>query len=694
MNVGIDLGTTYSAVAAFDKAKGSVKVLKNSEGEITTPSVTCVENGRVYIGNEAKSMMKDGNLNCASFYKNMMGEEFTFFLDDKEMTAEDISALFLRRLKEDIESANGIKIDGAVITVPAYFDEKRRNATMNAGKRAGLKVLKIINEPTSAIIAYGLTGRGKKTAMVYDLGGGTFDVTVAEIDGTHVNVLTTNGDHTLGGKNWDSKLFEYLAAKFNGEFGVDINAYPEEASELLVRCEELKKKLSAMNESTVVVRCSGYSGRYTVTRSEFEEMTEYLLNQTEFIIQKCFDEMRSGGRNFGWSNIDEVVLVGGSTRMPQVRNMIVSLFGREPVTSGINVDTIVAAGAAMQAELATAGSLVLGGARTPGHMLSGSSGSSGGLLIKSSDIEDVTAHGLGMIAFDERTSQFVCSIILEKNSKIGVPKFKDYSIRGNKCEVYVLQGESADPYDCNLLYAYVIKGLNASVNNDFSVTFLYDANGMVQVSARTKAGQVLDVEKLPVTESLGDLLARLKKEREQVKNSNIEVALVVDVSGSMEGDPINEAVAAVTNFVKESDFHRTKLCIVRFAESADILCRMTNEMYKIKTSIGRLKVDGTCGYGTKGGSLFYECSKLFAKDGRDIKVIVVLTDGYWEGSLGAEKQANQLKNDGVIIYAIGIADADDEFLERIASPGCSKKIDLSKLGETFGQIASTIANVK
>lgn len=686
MNVGIDLGTTYSAVATFDKSKGEVVILKNGEGERTTPSVTHIENGKVTIGNEAKQMMASGDTNCVAFYKTTMGEDFTFYLDGKEYTSEDVSALFLRELKKDIENANNVKIDGAVITCPAYFDEKRREATLRAGERAGFKVLKIINEPTSAIIAYGLTGQGKKTVMVYDLGGGTFDVTIAAIDGTKVSVLSTNGDHSLGGKDWDKDIFDYVARQFQDEFDVDISLMPEESSELRVICEDAKKRLTSLAETTVVVRAAGFVGKYPIKRTDFDDMTEHLLNQTTMLINKCFEEL-----NYTWRNIDEVVLVGGSTRMPQVREAIVKQFGKEPVIGKINVDTIVAAGAAMQAELSVNQTLTLGGVQKPSNTLGGAPGRTGGLTIAAADIADITAHSLGMITLDDPEEiTFKNSIILAKNSRIGVPKSRDYKLRNDKCDVYVLQGEVEDPHACTLLYKFSINGLQKGKENIFSVSFLYNQNGMIEVGAVDDKGHALPVTKENVTESIEELLERLKREQmEARRNAKIEVMIMVDVSGSMAGEGIEAAYHAVEQFVNSSDLSHTYIELIAFADRDKVILRFSNDGKEILRAMKKLDPDGHLGWGNADGSLLKNNGWNFTQKGK--RVIVILTDGCWVHSTPHIDQANDLKRDEVVIYAIGVADADYDFLAKIASNGLAKKIDLSELADTFGEIAGSIA---
>ena len=689
MNVGIDLGTTYSAVAYFDKAKGVPVILLNSEGEKTTPSVTHIENGKVSIGNEAKNYMSSGDCNAVAFYKNMMGDkDATFYLDGKEYSPEDISALYLRELIKDIEKANGVKIDGAVITCPAYFDEARRNATLNAGKRAGLNVLKIINEPTSAIIAYGLNGGAKKNVMVYDLGGGTFDVTIAEVNGAKIKVLTTNGDHCLGGKNWDSVIVDYLADKFYDEFSIDIRRNPEDLNEVQVLCEDVKKKLSQMKEVTAVVRTEGYVGKYKVTREDFDEKTLFLLNQTEMLIDKCFSDMQNNGYSgFGWNSVDEVVLVGGSTRMPQVKEMIVNKFGKQPVTGNINVDTIVASGAAIQAELSTSERLVLSTKSQPATL--GGAPVSNRLELRSADIEDITSHSLGMLAFDKSGEEIINSIILKKDSKIGVPENKNYQFSGDTLHAYVLQGEETDPFLCNLLYHYEISGMKRGAKNNVCVSYLYNQNGIVDVTAKTQDGTTLKVTKSQDLPSLEEIIDKLKEEKNNPKGK-IEVLMLIDISGSMKGDGIKEAKNAMETFAKNSTLPNLYIGIDKFANRHDTHLGFTNDKKRINYSIKNLSVDGKLGYGTEGSGLFNALKHKFSRDAVG-KIVIVLTDGEWRSEDEAVYQAEQLKNDDVQIYAVGVAESNYEFLEKVASKGCAKKIDASELAEAFSDIAGSIA---
>ena len=687
INVGIDLGTTYSAVAVFNKEKGETEILKNSLGKNVTPSVIWIENGVVVIGEDAKAEQAAGNTNTAAFYKSLMGEAgYSLFIDGRQYTPEELSGLYLKALKGDIEEANCVEIEGAVITVPAYFGEVQRLATMRAGTAAGFKVLKIINEPTSAIIAYGLTGSTKKTVLVYDLGGGTFDVTIANVNGTEVDVVSTNGNHQLGGKDWDSIILEEAATRFRDEFGIDVHDYPEVYNELLVKCEQVKQKLTSLSSTTITVSCDGFTGKYEITRSFFEQCSAGLLNEKANLIQKCFFELSDKyGREIGWDCIDEVILAGGSTRMPQVRQFITERFCKPPVTQRLDVDTVVAAGAAMQAELCTSKTLVLGASS------SRSSQQSSQIVIRSSDIKDITAHSLGMLAISkDDESTYVNSIIIPKNSRMNETFGRNYKLKGDSLDVYVLQGESESPYDCEILYRYVITGMPRGVTNEFTVNFLYNNNGVVEVNAVLSDGTILKAEQFKVTETADELIARLIHEKEdRMKNTGLKIIMMLDTSGSMSGTPVEKAKDAMMDFVRQTDLSRAKIAVVDFADSCRWACHFTNNERELETAIMGMESGGSCGCGTSGRPLkTYGAS--FTRDAT-ARVIVVLTDGVWSNQAEEEQAADRLKKDGVIIYAIGFGSANEAFLQRIASEKGARKVDLNALGSTFKEIASTIA---
>lgn len=694
INVGIDLGTTYSAVATFSKESGRVQVLKNSSNSDCTPSVLCIQNGKILIGEEAKDEQKCGNVNTAAFYKSMMGDPgWNAYIDGQEYSAEQLSGYFLKNLIDDIEKTNGVEIDGAVITVPAYFNDKQREATIRAGKQAGLRVLKIINEPTSAIIAYGLTGGKDKNVMVYDLGGGTFDVTVAHVSGTKIDVLATNGNHQLGGKDWDEILINDIKEQFYSDNGISIDDHEEDLKELQVRCEEAKKRLSSAPSTIISIQCEGVSGKYTITREDYADKTSSLLNETISLIHSCFEEISEAqGRRFGWSDIDEVVLVGGSTRMPQVKDMIVREYGRQPVTKDINVDTIVAVGAAMQAELCVNNTLTLSVGAEP---VSGSASSSNTgpatLTIHNSDIQDITAHSLGMLALASDEKTYINSIIIRKNSKVNETFSRDYTFTGDKLQVYVLQGESRDPYDTDIIGAYSITGMPADNKSRIKVNFLYNSNGVVEVNARLENGMTLSATRETVNEMMSELIARLEREGREAeeaarRNSRIEIMLMIDTSGSMSGSPISEAKRAAKGFVSEFDLSRVYISIISFADRSKYKCTWENDQAKLNRAIDSVEVDevGYCNAETPIKNNY----KRFHNDYP--RVIVVLTDGYWSDQKTEEIAAEMAKKDGIIIYGIGIGGADEKFLQKISS-GKGRKVDLSQLATTFKEVAASIA---
>lgn len=689
INVGIDLGTTYSAAATFSKQTGGVSILKNSFGNDCTPSVVCIENGTVLIGEDAKTEQRVGNINTVAFYKNMMGNEnYTAFIDGKDYSAEELSCKFITEFVRDIEKTNNVSIDGAVITVPAYFNDKQREATIRAGEKAGLRILKIINEPTAAIIAYGLTGGKTKNVLVYDLGGGTFDVTIAHINGSSVDVIATNGNHQLGGKDWDEVLISEIKEKFYDEYKIDIADYPEDLKELQVKCEEAKKRLSSVASTFITIQCDGYLGKYEVTRENFADKTYSLLYETVLLIKNSFDEISEAqNKPFGWADIDEVVLVGGSTRMPQVRDMIISEYGKSPVTKDINVDTIVATGAAMQAELCVSNTITLTLARKPSFNATVTPNVGFTFTIKDSDIKDITSHSLGMLALDSNEENYINSIIINKNSKVNDVFSREYTFSGKTLDVYVLQGESRNPFECDMVGKYIISGMPNEKNNKITVNFLYNSNGVVEVNAKLIDNTILHSTKSVCNESLYDIIERLKSECEEAKKIKpIEVMLMIDTSGSMCGERIKQAKSAAKEFVRQFNLDYTYISVASFSDSTKFHCEKENNLRYILSAIDHVTECDTSGGNSE--TPITNNYKCFSHNHQ--KVIVILTDGYWAYQAKEEKSANEAKKAEIVIYGIGIGEADEAFLNNI-STGVGKKVDLSQLSATFKDVASNIA---
>lgn len=688
--VGIDLGTTYSAVAYYNEQSGRVEMLKNGEGEEVTPSVVAVDDGKFIIGVPAKDMQAAGYTEVAAFYKSMMGDPaFVKYIDGQELSAEDLSREFLRALKAETERANGVRLRDAVITVPAYFNEDQRQATLRAGEGAGFHVLKIINEPTAAIIAYGLTGGPRRNVLVYDLGGGTFDVTVAEVNGSRVRVLGTTGNHQLGGQDFDRVLIRHIVSCFEAEHGINIEDHPEDYNELTVKCEKLKKQLTTSPQAVVSVQCDGLYGKYTVTRAFFEEETRMLLEETMMLCERCFTEI---GNGFSWKKIDEIVLVGGSTRMPQIGAALREKTGRAPTVIGARVDTVVAAGAAISALLCRTGSVTLNPVAL-GNVHGKSDAPAGGatlLTLTQDSVRDVTSHGLGMLAFGRDGETIVNSIIIPKNGPVGEAQSREYTFTGKELNVYVLQGESEDPHDCTLLYRYSLTGMPRD-NRRLSVQFLYNQNGVVEVGGTAENGAALRADRVRETRSLDEVLAELYREREKAKKEAArrvppDITFMVDTSGSMSGHPIKQVREAIYAFIDQFSGLGALFSLMIFDDTCTYLFSGAEDKARITTAVNAL--DSRCA--ENGAEPFGQYNRK--KNGRAPRIIICLTDGVWMTQNAAIQSTDALKKDGVTIYAIGFGSADEEFLRKIASDGSmAKKIDLSKLTTTFREIASGIA---
>ncbi len=455
--IGIDIGTTNSCVAVMEG--GSPNVITNSEGARTTPSVVAFQkDGERIVGQVAKRQAVTNADRTIMSIKRKMGTTEKVSIDGKDYTPQEISAMVLSKLKSDAESYLGEPVTQAVITVPAYFNDSQRQATKDAGKIAGLEVLRIINEPTAAALAYGMTDMDK-TVMVYDLGGGTFDVSILEIADGVFEVLSTNGDTHLGGDDFDQAIIDYLVKTFKESDGIDLTNDKMAMQRLKEAAEKSKIELSATTTSAVslpfiAVDASGPKNLdITLTRAKFEELTASLVDRTLVSIRNA---MRDA--NLQPSQIDEVLLVGGSSRIPAVQEAVKKEMGKEP-HKGINPDECVAVGAARQAG-------VLGGEET------------GVLLL------DVTPLSLGI-----ETLGGVCTKLIERNTTIPTSKSQVFSTAADgqtQVEIHVLQGEREMAQYNKTLGRFNLTGIAPAPRGvpQIEVTFDIDANGIVNVTAK------------------------------------------------------------------------------------------------------------------------------------------------------------------------------------------------------------------
>ena len=472
--VGIDLGTTFSGIAYVNKY-GKPEIITNREGERITPSVVLFEDDTPIVGSTAKNSAVANPYDTVQLVKRKMGDPtWKFPTTSGELyTPEEISALILKRLKEDAEARLGEKIQDAVITVPAYFDDAQRKATQDAGKIAGLNVLRIINEPTAAALAYGLEKTDRRQiVLVYDLGGGTFDVTIMQLDQHGINVKATSGDKNLGGFDWDNQIMQFLNEEFQKQGGSDLLQNPILEQQLREKAENAKKALSTKSKTKVFINDQGKNVSITLTLEKFQEITKKLIARTGQMMEFVLEDA-----GLTWREIDKILLVGGSTRMKAVSTLIEQMSGKKP-SREVDPDEAVALGAAVQGTLlnikagkADLVELEAGGANVE--------------VLKTFTVKDVTAHSMGVVLVENYNhTQKYNQIVLPKNSSIpGEARQTVYTIEDQQINYHcqVTEGEERELQYVKIIGEGIIDLPPYPKNSLLEVVFKYDADGIVHV---------------------------------------------------------------------------------------------------------------------------------------------------------------------------------------------------------------------
>ena len=455
--IGIDLGTTNSCVCVYEG--GEAKVIANPEGERTTPSVVAFKNGEIIVGGAAKRQTVV-NPDTISSIKRLMGTKEKVHANGKDYTPEEVSAMILSDLKKTAEAYLGEKVTKAVITVPAYFNDAQRQATKNAGKIAGLEVERIINEPTAAALAYGLDKQEEsQKVLVYDLGGGTFDVSILELGDGVFEVLSTSGNNKLGGDDFDHKVVEFILNEIEKEHKIDLSNDKMAMQRIKDAAEKAKKDLSGVTTTTISLPFLAQSSDGVVnfetnlTRAKFEELTHDLVEETLTPVRKA---LKDAGLKA--SDLDKVLLVGGSTRIPKVQEVVKKELGKEP-SKGVNPDEVVAMGAAIQ----------------------------GGVL--TGEVNDIVLLDVTPLSLGIETLGGVCTVLIPRNTTIPTSKSQVFSTAADNqpaVDIHILQGERSMAADNKTLGNFQLTGIPAAPRGvpQIEVTFDIDANGIVNVKAK------------------------------------------------------------------------------------------------------------------------------------------------------------------------------------------------------------------
>ena len=541
--VGIDLGTTNSVVAVLEG--GEPTVIANAEGNRTTPSIVAFKSEEVLVGELAKRQAITNPDNTVRSIKRHIGTNWKQNFEGKDYTPQEISARILQKLKRDAESYLGDDVTDAVITVPAYFNDAERQATKEAGQIAGLNVLRIINEPTAASLSYGLENNEDQKILVFDLGGGTFDVSILEISEGVFEVKSTSGDSKLGGDDWDQRVMDWLIDKFKSSTGIDLSNDKMAIQRVQEGAEKAKIELSSTSETEInlpFITANDAGPQHLLeklSRSEFEKITADLVERTKEPVEKALSD---AGMQF--TDIDHVILVGGSTRMPSVQQLVKSLTGKDP-HKGVNPDEVVASGAAIQA----------------------------GVL--KGDVKDVLLLDVTPLTLGVETKGGIMTKMIERNTTIPTKRSEVFSTAENnqtQVEIHILQGEREMASGNKSLGRFTLTDIPAAMAGtpQIEVTFDIDANGIVNVNAKdlgTGKEQAITITGGTALEE--DEIDRMIKDAEQHANEDAKKKELIETRNMAEG-----MVTSTEKMLDENKDKATEEEVQSITEAADKLKKL------------------------------------------------------------------------------------------------------------------------
>jgi molecular chaperone DnaK len=573
--VGIDLGTTNSVVAVLEG--GEPTVIANAEGNRTTPSIVAFKGQEVLVGELAKRQAITNPTNTIRSIKREIGTNWKETFEGKEYTPQEISARILQKLKRDAESYIGEEVTEAVITVPAYFNDAERQATKEAGQIAGLNVLRIINEPTAASLAYGLENNEDQKILVFDLGGGTFDVSVLEISEGVFEVKSTSGDSKLGGDDWDQRIMDWLIEKFKSSTGIDLSNDKMAIQRIKEGSEKAKIELSSTSETEInlpFITANDAGPQHLLeklTRAEFEKITADLVERTKEPVQKALSDA-----GLKYSEIDHIILVGGSTRMPAVQSLVKTLTGKDP-HKGVNPDEVVAAGAAIQA----------------------------GVL--KGDVKDVLLLDVTPLTLGVETKGGIMTKMIERNTTIPTKRSETFTTAEDnqtQVEIHVLQGEREMASGNKSLGKFTLTDIPAARQGtpQIEVTFDIDANGIVNVNAKdlgTGKEQAITITGGTALEK--DEIDRMIKDAETHANEDAKKKELVETRNLAEGMITSTEKMLNENSEKASEEEKTAINSAK-DELKKVLENEDSDIEAIRKSIEEL---------TKASQSFAE--KLYAE---------------------------------------------------------------------------------